>query len=250
MNADLENIIVLQRLDSAAQAAERRLAEEADREKVLEVRLAAAREAVAAAKERLAQNQSARREDEKTVALHTGRLSKFREQAMAVKTNVEFAAVQKEIEFAQTEIKAAEDKVLERMLEADDLTAAMKKAEAELASETKKVEADRKAMASEFAELKASVERLHGERTAVVASLTPQVMSTFERVAQRRNGIGVAEARDGICTICHVRLRPQVFNTVRRNEAIIQCDSCNRILYFGRCRRRPRPRRRRPTWEP
>jgi hypothetical protein len=23
-----------------------------------------------------------------------------------------------------------------------------------------------------------------------------------------------------------------VFNTVRRNEAIIQCDSCNRILYF------------------
>src|SRR3954466_13315979 len=232
MNADLENIIVLQRLDSAAQAAERRLAEEADREKVLEARLAVAREAVATAKERLAQSQAARREDEKTVALHQGRLSKFREQAMAVKTNVEYHAVQKEIEFAQTEMKAAEDKVLERMLEADDLTAAMKKAEAELASETKKVEADRKAMASEFAELKASVERLRGERTAVVASLTPQVMSTFERVAQRRNGIGVAEARDGICTICHVRLRPQVFNTVRRNEQIIQCDSCNRILYF------------------
>jgi predicted nucleic acid-binding Zn-ribbon protein len=232
MNADLENIIVLQRLDSAAQAAERRLAEEADREKVLEARLAAARDAVAAAKERLAQNQAARREDEKTVALHTGRLSKFREQAMAVKTNVEFAAVQKEIEFAQTEIKAAEDKVLERMLEADDLTAVMKKAEAELSSETKKVDADRKAMAAEFAELKTSVERIHGERTTVVRSLTPQVMSTFERVAQRRNGIAVAEARDGICTICHVRLRPQVFNTVRRNEEIIQCDSCNRILYF------------------
>ncbi len=66
----------------------------------------------------------------------------------------------------------------------------------------------------------------------MVRSLTPQVMSTFERVAQRRNGIAVAEARDGICTICHVRLRPQVFNTVRRNEEIIQCDSCNRILYF------------------
>ena len=232
MNADLENIIVLQRLDSAAQAAERRLAEEADREKVLEARLAAARDAVATAKERLAHSQTARREDEKTVALHQGRLSKFREQAMAVKTNVEYHAVQKEIEFAQTEMKAAEDKVLERMLEADDLTAVVKKAEAELASETKKVDADRKAMAAEFAELKASVERIQGERTSVVGSLTPQVMATFERIAQRRNGIAVAEARDGICTICHVRLRPQVFNTVRRNEEIVQCDSCNRILYF------------------
>ena len=232
MNADLENIIVLQRLDSAAQAAERRLAEEADREKVLEARIVAAREAVAAARERLAQSQAARREDEKTVALHQGRLSKFREQAMAVKTNVEYHAVQKEIEFAQTEMKSAEDKVLERMLEADDLTAAVKKADAELASETKKVDADRKAMAAEFAELRSSLARIGGERTTVVASLTPQVMSIFERVAQRRNGIAVAEARDGICTICHVRLRPQVFNTVRRNEEIVQCDSCNRILYF------------------
>lgn len=232
MNADLEHIIVLQRLDSAAQAAERSLAEEADREKVLETRLAAARDAVAAAKERLAHSQAARREDEKTVALHQGRLSKFREQAMAVKTNVEYHAVQKEIEFAQTEMKSAEDKVLERMLEADDLTAAAKKAEAELASETKKVDADRKAMAAELTELRSSLARIGGERTTVVASLTPQVMSTFERVAQRRNGIAVAEARDGICTICHVRLRPQVFNTVRRNQEIVQCDSCNRILYF------------------
>jgi predicted nucleic acid-binding Zn-ribbon protein len=66
----------------------------------------------------------------------------------------------------------------------------------------------------------------------LVAALDPQVLAIFELIAKRRNGIAVAEARDGICTICHVRLRPQVFNTVRRNDQIIQCDSCNRILYF------------------
>jgi predicted nucleic acid-binding Zn-ribbon protein len=232
MNADLEGLIVLQRLDSAAQAAERRLAEEPELEKTLEARLAAAREQVAGAKEHLAESQNVRRTVEKDVALHQGRLSKFREQAMAVKTNQEYAAVQKEIEFAQTEMKAAEDKVLERMLEADDLTAAVKRAESELAAETTKVDADRKAMAAEFAELRASLETIGSERTRVITSLSPAVLSIFERVAQRRNGIAVAEARDGICTICHVRLRPQVFNTVRRNEQIIQCDSCNRILYF------------------
>jgi predicted nucleic acid-binding Zn-ribbon protein len=112
MNADLEGLIVLQRLDSAAQAAERRLAEEPELEKTLEARLAAAREQVAGAKEQLAESQNVRRTVEKDVALHQGRLSKFREQAMAVKTNQEYAAVQKEIEFAQTEMKAAEDKVL------------------------------------------------------------------------------------------------------------------------------------------
>ena len=84
---------------------------------------------------------------------------------MAVKTNVEYHAVQKEIAFAQTEIKTLEDKVLERMLEADELTAALKKAEADLAAEQKAVDADRKAMTAEHAELQA-VGRSHRRRSA------------------------------------------------------------------------------------
>src|SRR5262249_41921100 len=149
MNADLEHLIVLQRLDSTAQDAKRRLAEEPEREKSFEAQLAAARDLVAAAKAKLAESQNARREHGKTVALHQGRLSKVREQAMAVKTNQEYHAIQKEIEFAQTEMKAAEDQVLERMLEADDLTAAVKRAEAALAAEQKQIDSARRAMATE-----------------------------------------------------------------------------------------------------
>ena len=64
MNADLERLIVLQRLDSTAQDARRRLAEQPDREKALEARMEAAREHVATAKASLADNQTARREIE------------------------------------------------------------------------------------------------------------------------------------------------------------------------------------------
>ena len=67
----------------------------------------------------------------------------------------------------------------------------------------------------------------------MLGTLTPEALSIYETVARRRGGIALAEARDGICTICHVRLRPQVFNTVRRNESLLQCESCNRILYFN-----------------
>jgi uncharacterized protein len=232
MNADLEKLIALQRLDSATHDAQRRLAEEPERERALETRLATARDAVVAAKAKLTESQNVRREHEKTVALHQGRLSKFREQAMSVKTNQEYHAIQKEIAFAQGEMKTAEDAVLVQMLDGDELTAAVKRAETDFAAEQKKVDADRKALAAEAADLKATLGKLAGERGVVVTSLTPQVLATFELVANRRNGIAIAEARDGICTICHVRIRPQVFNNVRRNDQIIQCDSCNRILYF------------------
>jgi predicted nucleic acid-binding Zn-ribbon protein len=232
MNADLERVIALQRLDSTVQNAERRLADEPARERAFEARLEGARQHLAAAKERLTENQSARRTIEKEVAVQQGRLSKFRDQLMEVKTNREYQAMQHEIEIAQNEVRALEERILERMLEADDLAAIVKRVEGELSAEQKKVDAERRDMAAEHAELAASLAKNAADRTALVAAIDKQVLAIFDLVSQRRHGVAVAEARDGICTICHLRLRPQVFNNIRRNNEIIQCDSCQRILYF------------------
>lgn len=232
MHPDLTRVIELQRLDTTAHDAELRIAEEPERLKALDARLEATREQLAAAKARLADSQSARRTLEKDVAVHQGRLSKFREQAMAVKTNQEYHAIQHEIAFAQTAVKDIEDRILERMMEADDLAAAVKRGEAELASEQKTIEAEKRAVAAEVAGLKTTLDNVRAERAAIVAALDPRVLGIFDLVSRRRHGVAVAEARDGVCTICHVRLRPQVFNNVRRNDDIIQCDSCQRILYF------------------
>jgi predicted nucleic acid-binding Zn-ribbon protein len=231
MSPDIERVIALQRLDSAVLDAERRLAEEPEREKGFEARLESAREQLASAKHRLTENQNARREVEKDVAIQQARLSKFRGQLMDVKTNREYQAIQHEIEIAQNEVKALEEKILERMIEADDLTAVHKRADAALAAEQKAVETDRRKMLEENGDLKAALERISAERLTLVAAIDKKLLAIFELVARKRNGIAVAEARDGICTICHVRLRPQVFNTVLRNDQIIQCDTCNRILY-------------------
>lgn len=232
MNADIQRLIDLQRLDSIAIEAQKRVAEEPERLKALDAKLESARARVAEAKDQLTASQTARRDIEKEVAVHQTRLSKYRDQLMAVKTNVEYQAMQREIEFAQHEVKALEDKILERMLEADEQTALVKQAEAALATEQKTVDAEKRTLAADIAERKAAIAKVGAERGDVIRALDPKVLAVFELVASRRNGVAVAEARDGICTICHVRLRPQVFNTVRRNEAVVQCDSCNRILYF------------------
>src|SRR5687767_14210766 len=195
MHADLERVITLQRLDSAAHDAQRRLAEEPERLKALDARLETAQAAVAVAKQRLGDNQNARRAIEKDVAVQQARLSKFRDQLMSVKTNIEYQAMQKEIEYAQAEVKTLEDAILERMLEADELTAALKRAEAELAKEQKAVDAERHAMGAELAALRTSLEGSTRERASLVASLDRGVLALFEMVSKRRNGVAVAEAR-------------------------------------------------------
>jgi len=232
MHADLERVINLQQLDTKASQARKKLAEAPDREKAFEDRLARAKERVADAKAKLAANQDARRSIEKEVAVHQGRLSKYRDQAMAVKTNQEYHAIQHEIAHAQGEIKKYEDQILERMVEADDLTATIKAAEAALAAEQKTIGAERTRLETEDAETQKLLDALGSERARIIGGLDKRVLSIYEIGLSHRQGIAVAEAKDGICTICHVRLRPQMFNEVRRNDAIVQCERCQRILYF------------------
>src|SRR4051794_32483193 len=213
MHADLERVIALQRLDSQANAARKRLAEAPGRETAFDARLETARQRIADAKTQLAANQEARRAIDKDIALHQGRLSKYRDQAMAVKTNQEYHAIQHEIAHAQGEIKKHEDAILERMVEADDLAATIKAAEADLAAQRKAIDADRQTFKAQDTQLQQTLDKLATDRAAIVAAIDKQVLNTYEQASSRRQGIAVAEAKDGICTICHVRLRPQVFNT-------------------------------------
>ncbi len=192
MNADLERLIALQTLDSAADAARKKLAAEPEHDKALEALLESARQRVAAAKEQAAANQAARRAIEKDVAVQQGRLSKYRETAMAVKTNVEYHAVQKEIAFAQAEIKGLEDKELELMVAADELTAKVKKAEADLVAQQKITEADRKATTAQHGELQTALETI-GRRSRHPRRRRRQGCACRIRpdCAGKRNGVAV-----------------------------------------------------------
>ena len=198
----------------------------------MDTRIADQQAAVAALKGRLAENQTARRDIEKDVAAIQTRLSKYKDQLMEVKTNKEYQAMQHEIATAQEAIRGQEDKILEGMEEAEGLTRDLKAAEAELARQQSEIAAERKVLSEESVALERSIGEQSAQRTQVASQLSKEALALFEHVSRQRRGLAVAEARDGICTVCHVRLRPQVFNEVRRNEALIQCDSCLRILYF------------------
>ena len=82
-----------------------------------------AKSVVDAVKARLKDNQEARRALDKDVAVYQGRLTKFKDQLSLVKTNKEYQAMQHEIATAQSDLGAVEEKVLERMLEADAIAA-------------------------------------------------------------------------------------------------------------------------------
>ena len=233
MSPDLQRLIDLQRLETQIADARAAIAAHPQRLADADGQLAAATRLLDEARDRLKENQEARRALDKDVALYQGRLTKFRDQQSAVKTNKEYQALGHEIETAQHDLGAVELKVIERMVEADTIAADVKQAEAVFAARRKDIDAQKKQMADELAAVEASLTSATERRAALLAQMEPRLVTTFEQVARVRKGIAVTMAtRDGLCSVCHVRLRPQVFQQVRTNDAIIQCDSCQRILYY------------------
>ena len=198
----------------------------------LEARIMERTAALAAVKERVAANQAARREIEKDLAAVQTRLSKYKDQLMEVKTNKEYQAMQTEIGVAEQNVRAQEDRLLERMEETDALAAELKTAEAALKAEQTEVAKRKTELEGERGALEAELERTNAERARTSSQLSAPALALFEHVAKHRRGVALSEARDGHCSQCHVRLRPQVYNEVRRNDGLIQCESCSRILYF------------------
>ncbi len=232
MLPDLESLIHLQDLDSAAERLRRRLADLPAAHAALDERLAQLSGAVAAIKEDMAGSQAARRDIEKDLAVVQGRLTKFKDQLMEVKTNKEYHAMQTEIGTAEQQVRQQEDRLLERMEEAETHAAELKAAETALKTGQAEIARERQQLDADRASIEAELNQTSAERAALAARISAPALALFEHVSKHRRGLAMSEARDGLCTQCHVRLRPQVYNNVRRNDGLIQCESCSRILYF------------------
>jgi len=113
------------------------------------------------------------------------------------------------------------------------LFAASKRAEATLAAQSREIELEKKALNQELTSTETALKESTEARATLVKALEPRLVALFEQVAKVRKGVAVCSAtRDGLCSVCHVRVRPSVFQQIRHNDSIVQCDSCQRVLYW------------------
>ena len=232
MLSDLDRLVRLQELETGVNQARQAIEAFPARREALAARLTEHTGRLESLDRKVAEQKAARRELEKEVASVQSRLTRFKEQLMAVKTNKEYHAVQSEIAGANAEVARLEDLILESMLEADELAEEVRKGRDALAEEQAAVREEQSRMEQERDRFQAQVERYDGDRAALVTGLTPHVLETFATLIRGRKGIAVGAVRDGRCGACQVRLRPQLYNDVRSNERLIQCESCQRILYY------------------
>jgi uncharacterized protein len=231
MNADLKHLIRIQSIDLSIQEIRVSMDKFPGISKALDAKLSASTAALAAAQEKSKNNQANRKKLEIEVGVAEAKISKYREQMLAVKTNEEYRALQKEIEHAQVAIRKVEDSIISLMLEAESSQNDIKAAEARLKEDQQLVNQERKQLEIEHQKEAGALEGYLAERREIEAQISADLLPRYDRVRKFRGGIGISAARDYVCEVCQVRIRPQVFQEIRKNDKIIACDACQRILY-------------------
>jgi len=170
---------------------------------------------------------------EAEVTEQRARAERAERNLMSSKKQDEYTAAIREADAARKQISQLETQILEKMEAFEQAESALKERE----PETERLTAEMQERLKEFEEQtrtqEEELEKNRKERERVMASLPKQMSALYNRISARiRDGIAVAEARNGSCTACFMTLRPQVMAEVRRGDDVITCDNCNRILYY------------------
>jgi len=181
----------------------------------------------------LAANQRDRQKMEGDIQLHQQKIAKLREQMGGAKTNEHYQAFSKEIAYIEGEVRKCEDKILSLMEQSEPLDKNVKAAEISLKAEQKDVEAAKiKARDRTAIDQKALAEQT-AERKAIADQMEPQLRIEYERVRKKTRNMPIADATDGRCSACQIALRPQFFQDLRRQDHVMFCESCSRILTYN-----------------
>ena len=240
MSPEIEHLIALQHADAEIRRLKAEVAELPKRVAVIEQKLAGTKAALEKAKNAVKGDEAARRKYETAINDLRTKISKYRDQSLDVKTNDQYKALMHEIQFAEQEIRKAEDKILEIMEGGELFERQVKASEAELKTQSALVEKEKEQAHAITAKDEARLEELQAERSGLRSGVTGDLLDLYDRVLKARK-TALAEAREQRCTACFVLLRPQKWNEIKAGQEVMTCDSCGRILFYDPTHEPPPP---------
>jgi len=230
--ADLERLVELQRLDSEIAEVEAAAAAIPGVIRRIEEQLMKAKAALDAVTAETDRMMKLRRQQERELEEVTDQLKKRQSRLFEIKTNQEYSAVLKEIEGLKHKVSVLEEAILVLL---DQIEVELKaRAEEEQRVRSSEAEAlrDTQRKEAELRQLRGRLSELQGARKSRSKNVESSLLQQYLRLLKSRAGLAVAPVRDGSCEGCHVALTPQLYNEVRRNEEILTCERCGRILYW------------------
>ncbi|MBM4144463.1 MAG: hypothetical protein FJ225_12855 [Lentisphaerae bacterium] len=224
-------LVAVQELDLRLRDLERELRDIPLRKEEEQARLAAHRQALEAARDKIKHAQAAIRQLDVETGSRREKIVKLRQQQLELKTNKEFQAMEGEIRAVERDIAGIEDRELTLM---DDLETAKFEADESsrtLAAEEAEVSRDVSAWDERMRALETEIAGVRAAREQATQGVPADLLRNYERVLGRKTP-ALAPIEDGVCGGCHMKLPPYVLHDARRADGMVFCVFCGRLLHW------------------
>ena len=183
-------------------------------------------------KEKIELLEKERRKKEGHLNAEFEKIKRAESRMMEVKTNKEYQALLSEIEAIKEANSRKEEEILQVLEEIDELKKDLLKREKEMATHLEKIEAQRKLIQDKMVKGEGEWKRRMERREVLTKQIESSLFKLYNTLKEKRQGISVVRVKQETCQGCFVNIPPQMFIEVQKNNAIIRCPNCNRILYW------------------
>jgi uncharacterized protein len=232
LRKQLELLWELQKIDLTL----KRINEERDRfpkeMKKLDERQNIEKEKIQNEKEKMESLEKERRQKEKHLNTEQEKIKRTEGRMFEVKTNKEYQALLNEIEAIKEATNREEEEILQILEEIDELKKGLLKREKEVTATLEKIERERKKIQEKMDQGDGLWKEQKERREVLSKQLESGLFKLYNTLKEKRQGIGVVSAKQETCQGCFVNVPPQMFIEVQKNNALIRCPNCNRILYW------------------
>ena len=150
---------------------------------------------------------------------------------MQVQTSREQTALLKEIEDAKKNVKENEEKIVSIMEQVEKLTAETTEEKNLLKAEKTLVDEEKVKVKTVIDELSKGKKTKKNRRDKQAGAVNGSMIQKYEILRERRNGLAIVNVLDGVCQGCFMNLPPQKYNMLLRGDQVLECPSCQRLIY-------------------
>lgn len=233
MKESLFKLLELQEIDNQVDALDRARRDYPAQIALIDQEIEEARKQVQEQRARREELEKTQRYRERELAAASADLKKHQDRLYEVKTNREYDALQMEIEACRSRVSEHENALLAAEMALEELIPTIQSLEETCAEAEKERLKQRESLLQKLNSIGAEVEQHMERRETVRVHIHPQVLSVYDRVRKGRSGLAVVRIVKGACGGCFREIPPQRASEVRKNNRIIPCESCGRILVWN-----------------
>ena len=232
MPTQIEMLATLQTVDQSLRAKTLEISEAEGRVAALEEAVRAQTTATDTVRDEVKGLGTRQRDLEGRLTAAEAKMKDRRMRITRIRNDKELGLAKREVDLLKEETANLETELVAVMEENEASAAKLQGLESELARLTGERDAEADALREKQNRLAAEIERERATRTELVEGVDGDLRRKYEMIFSRRGGVAVVEVRGGTCQGCRMRVPPQLFNEIQRNQTVILCPSCQRMLYW------------------